>query len=70
MARIAKDLAATQRVVAARVHLAVPGSSFGTPTNYPAAHTAFVHGWWTIAAVELTAAMACLGIVKRRSATS
>ncbi|MFE2887164.1 MFS transporter [Streptomyces sp. NPDC059272] len=42
----------------------------GTPTNYPAAHTAFVHGWWTIAAVELAAAMACLGIVKRRSTTS
>jgi hypothetical protein len=39
----------------------------GTPTTYHAAHTAFVHGWWTIAAVELAAAVACLGIVKRRS---
>jgi EmrB/QacA subfamily drug resistance transporter len=38
----------------------------GTPTTYHAAHIAFVHGWWTIAAVELAAAVACLGIVKRR----
>ena len=30
------------------------------------AHLAFVHGWWTIAAVELAAAAACLGIVTRR----
>jgi EmrB/QacA subfamily drug resistance transporter len=40
----------------------------GTPTTYHAARTAFVHGWWTIAAVELAAAVACIGIVKRRSA--
>jgi len=41
----------------------------GTPADYPAAHAAFVHGWWTIAAVELAAALACLGIVKRRAGT-
>ncbi|MBM9506217.1 MFS transporter [Actinacidiphila acididurans] len=38
----------------------------GTPTSYDAAHRAFVHGWWTIAAVEVAAAAACLGIVDRR----
>ncbi|MFJ8062739.1 MFS transporter [Streptomyces sp. NPDC096142] len=39
----------------------------GTPTTYRAAHTAFVHGWWTIAIVELVAAVASLGIVRRRT---
>ncbi|WP_208298739.1 MFS transporter [Streptomyces liangshanensis] len=38
----------------------------GTPTSYAAAHTAFVHGWWTLAAVELAAATAALGLLPRR----
>ncbi|MFJ5264970.1 MFS transporter [Streptomyces sp. NPDC088387] len=42
----------------------------GNPTTYASAHTAFVHGWWTIAAVELAAAVACLGIVKRRGVSA
>lgn len=41
----------------------------GTPMSYDAAHAAYVHGWWMIAGVELVAAVACLGIVKRRSGT-
>src|SRR6201996_124909 len=41
----------------------------GSPATYHAAHIAFVHGWWTIAAVELAAAAACLGIVRRRRPT-
>ncbi|MEU3985808.1 MFS transporter [Streptomyces sp. NPDC026672] len=39
----------------------------GTPGTYTAAHTAFVHGWWTMAAVELVAAVACLGLLPRRA---
>jgi hypothetical protein len=39
----------------------------GTPTSYAAAHDAFVHGWWTIAGAELVAAVACLGLLRRRA---
>jgi MFS family permease len=42
----------------------------GAPADYRSAHAAFVHGWWTIAAVELAAAVACLGIVRGRSAAA
>jgi EmrB/QacA subfamily drug resistance transporter len=39
----------------------------GTPTSYAAAHRAFVRGWWTMAAVEAVAALACLGLLSRRA---
>lgn len=41
----------------------------GTPATYAAAHSAFVHGWWTIAGIEVVAALACLGMITRRSGT-
>ena len=41
----------------------------GNPTTYHAAHSVFVHAWWTIAAVELAAAIACLGMLDHRKAS-
>lgn len=41
----------------------------GTPTSYAAADSAFRHGWWVIAAVELLAALACLGLFEQRENT-
>jgi hypothetical protein len=35
----------------------------GAPASYHAAHTVFVHAWWTIAAAEVAAAIACLGML-------
>ncbi len=42
----------------------------GSPASYHAAHTVFVHAWWTIAAVELAAALGCLGMLNRRKAAA
>jgi hypothetical protein len=39
----------------------------GTPASYAVAHGVYGHGWWMIAAVELAAAVACLGLLKRRA---
>lgn len=39
----------------------------GTPVSYASAHNAFVHGWWLVAGAELVAAIACLGMVHRRT---
>ncbi|MFC8516438.1 DHA2 family efflux MFS transporter permease subunit [Streptomyces sp. NPDC057257] len=41
----------------------------GAPASYAAAHHAFQHGWWTIAAAELVAAVSCLGLLRRRAST-
>jgi EmrB/QacA subfamily drug resistance transporter len=35
----------------------------GAPRTYHAAHTVFLHAWWTIAAAEVAAAIACLGML-------
>jgi hypothetical protein len=37
----------------------------GTPTSYAAAHTAFVHGWWAVAAVSLLAVLSARGMTPR-----
>ncbi len=37
----------------------------GTPLSYAAAHRVFRHAWWTVAAVELAAAVASLGVSRR-----
>jgi EmrB/QacA subfamily drug resistance transporter len=37
----------------------------GNPATYLAAHAVFAHAWWTIAAVELAAAVGCLGMNAR-----
>ncbi|MBW8705758.1 Multidrug export protein EmrB [Streptomyces sp. MBT84] len=42
----------------------------GSPGSYHAAHTVFVHAWWTIAAVELAAALSYLGMLDRRKAAA
>ncbi|SEE36358.1 MFS transporter [Streptomyces sp. KS_5] len=42
----------------------------GTPTTYSSTHGAFVHGWWTMGIIELVAAVACLGLLNRRSNAS
>jgi EmrB/QacA subfamily drug resistance transporter len=42
----------------------------GTPVDYAAAHTAFRHSWWTLAAVTVLAAVAALGMTPRRAAPS
>ncbi|MET9479652.1 MFS transporter [Streptomyces sp. NPDC006638] len=39
----------------------------GTPTSYARAHSAFTHGWWTLAAIEVAAAVAGLGLLDRRA---
>ncbi|MFJ4849630.1 MFS transporter [Streptomyces sp. NPDC088733] len=41
-------------------------ATLGNPASYHAAHTVFAHAWWTIAAVELAAALGCLGMLDRR----
>jgi hypothetical protein len=45
--------------------VAVVGHPIGDQINYAAAHTAFVHGWWTWAAVDLAAAALALGTARR-----
>jgi len=47
--------------------IAVTVAILGTPSSYAAAHRSFVHGWWFAAAVELTALMACLAAIPRRT---
>jgi EmrB/QacA subfamily drug resistance transporter len=42
----------------------------GTPGSYAAAHRVFVHGWLTVVAAELVAAVACLGLLARRGTAS
>ena len=42
----------------------------GRPVGYPAAHTAFVHGWWVWAAIQLFAAALALVTAHRRSSTA
>ncbi len=37
----------------------------GHPIGYLAAHTAFVHGWWTWVAIDIAAAALALGTVRR-----
>jgi EmrB/QacA subfamily drug resistance transporter len=46
--------------------VAITVAILGTPATYAAAHTAFQHGWWTVAGAELVAAIACLGLLHRR----
>lgn len=50
--------------------VAVVIAILGTPTTYHAAHTVFVHAWWTIAVAEIAAGAACLGILTRRTVTT
>ena len=38
----------------------------GTPTSYPAAHTAFVHGWWALATIAAAGAAAALAMTPQR----
>ena len=38
----------------------------GHPIGYIAAHTAFVHGWWTWAAIYVFAAVLALATARRR----
>ena len=38
----------------------------GTPLSYADAHRVFRHAWWVIAAVELAAAVASVGVSRRR----
>jgi hypothetical protein len=42
----------------------------GTPGSYAVAHRVFVHGWLTVVAAELVAAVACLGLLARRGTAS
>ena len=39
----------------------------GVPSTYTTTHDAFVHGWWTLTVIELVAAVACLGLLDRRT---
>ncbi|MFD0132351.1 MFS transporter [Streptomyces sp. NPDC127159] len=39
----------------------------GVTSTYATTHDAFVHGWWTLAVIELVAAVACLGLLDRRT---
>ncbi|HTU71912.1 MAG TPA: MFS transporter [Trebonia sp.] len=47
--------------------VAIVVALLGTPVSYAAAHSAFGHGWWMIAVVELVAAVACLGLLRPRA---
>lgn len=49
--------------------VAIVVAILGSPASYAAAHTAYGHAWWMNAAVELIAAIACLGLLKRRAET-
>ncbi|HEX6454631.1 MAG TPA: MFS transporter [Trebonia sp.] len=47
--------------------VAIVVAILGTPATYAAAHSAYGHAWWMNAAVELAAAAACLGLLRRRA---
>ena len=47
--------------------VAITVAILGTPTSYASSHSAFVHGWWFIAGIELASVIACLGAIPRRS---
>lgn len=46
--------------------VAVTVAILGRHSSYAAAHTAFLHGWWTIGGAEVAAALACTGLLRRR----
>jgi hypothetical protein len=45
-------------------------AALGTPADYAAAHTAFGHAWWALAAVSVLAAAAALGMTPRGAAAA
>jgi hypothetical protein len=39
----------------------------GAPATYAEAHRVFGHGWWTVAVVQIVAALAGVGVNRRRT---
>ncbi len=50
------------RQIGTAIGVSVLVAILGVPAGYPAAHAAFQHGWWTLAAVAVLAAITAIGM--------